>query len=162
MSLLPLNRFSNGWHPVSRQPLSSRRTIAIRKTCGREVEATIDEPSLCIEEKPSDGGMVSKRSRCCKRFQRAGCEGKMKECHKGAPSQPLTPEQGTTRLASIPLSTLDDRHDLAAISQVGTGEKSGKKSRDATEVQTLSLQAISPGERIPRLPGIRRHFGLFN
>jgi hypothetical protein len=25
---------------------------------------------LCIEEKPSDGGMVSKRSRCRKRFQR--------------------------------------------------------------------------------------------
>lgn len=86
----------------------------------------------------------------------------MTECHEGAPSQPATPGQGTPRLASIPLATLDDRQDLDAISQVGSREKSGKKRRDATEVQSLSLQAISPGERIPRLPSVRRHFGLFN
>ncbi len=162
MSLVPLSRFSNGWHPVRRQPLSSRKTIAMRKNCGREVEATIDEPSLCIEEKPGDGGMVSKRSRCCKRFHRSSCEAKKIDSHQAAQARSSTLRPRPARLASIPIAALEYRHGVDAISRVCSGEKPGKKSRDATKLQAFGLQAIFPSESVPRLPSLGRDFGFFN
>lgn len=65
------------------------------------------------------------------------------------------PGRKKPRLASILLAALDDRKDLDASSQMGTREKLGKESRDGTEVQAFSLQAISPGESIPRLSCFR-------